>query len=69
MDETALQPQLINLFIVKAAEFRRQTAQCPDQPKERAHTVNGIPEPHFLHKHETTLDLALHFDERITRRE
>src|SRR6266849_6963921 len=69
MGETALQPQLIQLLIVKAAEFRRQSAQCPDQPKVRAHTVDGIPEPYLLHKRETTLDLALHLDERITGRE
>src|ERR1700681_632524 len=65
----ALQPLLIKLLIVKRSEFRRQATQRPDQPKLGVVNVGGIPEPHLLRKRETTLDLALHLVERITRRE
>ena len=67
--ETALDPQLVELLIVKGAECRRQPAQRPDQPKLRGDDVNDKTEPHLLRKREAILGFALHLDERIARRE
>src|SRR5260370_13961548 len=67
--ETAFQPQLVKMLIVKGAEFRRQPAQCPHQPKLRADTVIGKPEPYLLRIRNTTLDLALYLDQRIASSE
>ena len=65
----ALEPQLVELLIVKRAEFRRQAAQRPDQPELRGDDVDDETEPHLLRKRETMLGFALHLDERIARRE
>src|SRR6202171_2712574 len=65
----ALDPTLIKLLIVEAAECRRQAAQRPDQPELGDDRVNDKPEPRLLREREATLGFAFHLGKRIARRE
>src|ERR1700730_13348727 len=65
----ALDPTLIKLIIVKGAEFRRQTAQRPDQPELGGDGVNDKPKPRLLREREAVLGFALYLGKRIARRE
>src|SRR5919197_4299570 len=67
--ETALNPKLVKLLVIKGAERRRQAAQRSDEPELRGNDVNDETEPHLLRKRETMFGLTLHLDERIARRE
>src|SRR6266850_3097041 len=63
----ALEPKLIELLIVEAAEFRRQAAEGPDKPELRGDDVNDETEPSLLRKPEAILGFMLHVNERISR--
>src|SRR5260221_9404699 len=65
----ALEPRLIELLIVEAAECRRQAAQRPDQPELGDDAVNDKPEPRLLREREAMLGFAFHLGKRIARRE
>src|SRR5258705_8857354 len=65
----ALEPRLIKLRIVEAAEGRRQAAQCPDQPELGGDAVNDKPEPRLLREREAMVGFAFHLGKRIARRE
>src|SRR5882757_2375184 len=65
----ALDPRLIKLLIVEAAEFRRQAAQRPDQPELGGNAVNDKPEPRLLRERKATLGFAFHLGKRVARRE
>src|SRR3982074_3350731 len=65
----ALEPRLIELLIVEAAECRRQAAQCPDQPELGGDAVNDKPEPRLLREREAMVGFAFHLGKRIARRE
>src|ERR1700721_198635 len=64
-----LDPTLIKLIIVEGAEFRRQTAQRPDQPELGGDGVNDKPEPRLLCEREAMFGFAFHLAKRIARRE
>ena len=55
------------LFIVEGAELRRQAAQRPDEPEVRLDDSNDVSQLPLLRKLKTTLRLALHFNEWISR--
>src|SRR5882757_3131999 len=55
------------LFIVEGAKFPRQAAQRPDELEVRLDDRNDVYQLRFLRKSETTLGLALHLAERISR--
>src|SRR3979490_2875618 len=65
----ALEPRLIELLIVEAAEGRRHAAQRPDQPELGGDAVNDKPEPRLLREREAMLGFAFHLGKRIARRE
>ena len=65
----ALDPKLVELLIVKAAECRRQAAQRPDQRELRGDEVDDETEPRLLREREAMLGFALHLGERIAGRE
>src|SRR5258708_19613997 len=65
----ALEPRLIELLIVEAAECRRQAAQRPDQPELGDDAVNDKPEPRLLREREAMLGFAFHLGKRIARHE
>src|SRR6267154_3422086 len=65
----ALDPRLIELRIVEAAECRRQAAQCTDQPELGGDAVNDKPEPRLLREREAMLGFAFRLGKRIARRE
>src|SRR5215471_20946351 len=65
----ALDPALIKALVVETAEARRHAAEGADQPKLRGDDVDHETKPGLLGKREAFLGLALHVDERITRRE
>src|ERR1700694_4866977 len=65
----ALEPRLIELLVVEAAECRRQAAQRPDQPELGGDAVNDKPEPRLLREREAMLGFAFHLGKRIARRE
>ena len=55
----ALEPKLIELFIVKGAEFRRQATEGPDKPELRGDDVNDETKPSLLRKLEAILGFTL----------
>ncbi len=63
--QTALDPKLVKLRIVKGAEFRRKSPESPDQPKLDGDEVDNHPEPRLLGKRETVLGFALHLGKRV----
>jgi hypothetical protein len=63
--ETALNPKLVEMLIVKGTEFGRQTTKSPDESELRGDDVNDKTEPRFLCKRETMLGFTLHLNERI----
>src|ERR1700746_3734417 len=65
----ALYLTLIKVLIVKRAEFRRHTAQRPDQPELGGDEVNDKPEPRVPREREATLGFAFHLGKRIACRE
>ena len=65
----ALEPKLIELLIVKAAELRRQAAERPDQPELRGDDIDDQTEPGLLRERQAMLGFTLHLNERISRRE
>src|SRR5258708_31858350 len=67
--KTALDPSLIELLIVEAAENRRQAAQRPHQPELAGVAVNNKPETHLLREGEGLLGFAFRLGKRIARRE
>ena len=67
--QMTLEPKLIKLRIIKGAEFRRQAAECPDEPELRGDEVNDETEPRLPRKLEAMLGFTLHLHERISRRE
>ena len=67
--QMALHPRLIKLRIVKAAELRRQSPECPDQPELRGDEVDDKPEPRLLREREAMLGFAFRLGKRIARHE
>src|ERR1700692_3414864 len=63
----ALDPSLIKLLSVEAAECRRQAAQRPDQPELRSDDVNDKSKPHLLREREAMLGFAFRLGKRIAR--
>ena len=63
----ALEPKLLKLPIVKAAEFRRQTTERPDKPELCGAGVNDPTESSLPRKLEAILGFTLHLYERISR--
>src|ERR1700721_1828647 len=61
------EPGVAELFIVEGAKFPRQAAQRPDEFDMRLDDGNHGYQLRLLRKSETTLDLALHLAERISR--
>src|ERR1700721_4205381 len=61
------EPGVAELFIVEGAKFPRQAAQRPDEFDMRLDDGNDVYQLRLLRKSETTLDLALHLAERISR--
>ncbi len=61
------EPGVAELFIVEGAKFPRQAAQRPDELEVRLDDRNDVYQLRLLRKSETTLDLALHLAERISR--
>src|SRR5271165_1507412 len=66
--EPALDLKLVKLAVVEGAEFPRLAAQRTDEAALRAGEVYDELEPHLLRKRQANLHLALHFNERISRR-
>ncbi len=60
-----LEPLLVELGVVEAAELRRQTAQRPDQLELRGDDVDDETEPRLAREVEPGLGLSLHLGERI----
>ena len=65
----ALELTFIEPCGIEAAERRRQAAECADERKLRRDDVDHETEASSLRKLQTVFGLALHVDERITRRE
>ena len=65
----ALEPRLIKLRIVKAAECRRQSPESPDQSELRGDAINDKPESRPLREREAMLSFAFHLGKRIARHE
>src|SRR5687767_10284349 len=61
-----LQPLLVALDVVEAAECRRETAKRPDQLELCGDEVDNETEPRLAREVEPVLGLALHLGERIT---
>jgi hypothetical protein len=67
--QTALDPKLVKLRIIKGAEFPRKSPESPDLPKQEGDEVNNQPEPRLLCECETMFGFAFHLGKRIARRE
>src|SRR5215469_3012285 len=67
--QMALELSLVKSLIVKGAEFRCRTAECPDKPELASDYINDEPKPRLLRKLEAILGFALHLRERISRRQ
>jgi hypothetical protein len=64
-----LEQELIELLIVKGAEFRGQATEGTDKPELRGDEVNDQTKPSLLRKLEAILGFMLHLGERISRGE
>ena len=64
----ALKPKLIELRIVKGAEFRLQATKAADKPELRNDDVNDETKSDFLCELEAILGFTFHPCERISRR-
>src|SRR5208337_4646472 len=67
--EPALDLKLVKLAVVEGAEFACLAAKRADQAELGAGEVHDELEPQLPRKREANFHLALHFDERISRRE
>src|SRR5690348_4959059 len=65
----ALEPNLLELLIVEAAEVRRQATEGPDKPELRGDDVNDEAEPSLLRKLKAILGLTLRLNEWISHGE
>src|ERR1700723_4525381 len=61
--------KLIELSAVKAAEFRRQAAEHPNQRELRSDDVNDKAKPRLLGEREAMFNFVLHVGQRIAREE
>ncbi len=61
-----LEPLLVALGIIEAAECRRETAKRPDQLELCGDEVDDEPEPRLAREVEPGLSLTLHLGEWIT---
>src|SRR5258707_6402618 len=64
-----LEQELIELLIVKGAEFRGQATEATDKPELRGDCVNDQIKPSLLREFEAILDFTLDLRERISRGE
>ena len=60
---------LIELRVVKAAEFRRQAAQHPNQSELHCDVMNDKAEPRLLGEHEAMFGFSLHLEQRLASKE
>ena len=61
--------KLIELSAVKAAEFRRQAAEHPNQRELRSDDVNDKAEPRLLGEREAMFNFVLHVGQRLAGEE
>ena len=61
--------KLVELPVVKATEFQRQTAQRPNQRELRGDDVNDEAEPHLPGEREAMFGFALHRRQRLAGEE
>ncbi len=64
-----LELEFVKLIIVKGTEFPRQPAEGANKSKLTGNNSGRDSEPKLLRKGQASLGFALHFNERIARRE
>src|SRR5580700_9653675 len=67
--QTEFGANLIELRIVKAAEFRRQAAQHPNQGELHCDVMNDEAEPRLLGEHEAMFGFSLYLEQRLASEE
>src|SRR6202034_4841252 len=65
--QMTLELHLVELCVVKGAEFFRQASECADNPELRTNHAGNEAELRLLRQSGAGLGFTLHFDERISR--
>src|SRR5262245_27128417 len=65
----ALEPQLVEAFVIERAECCCQATQGPDEPELRGDAIYDETKPDVRRELETRLRFTLHLGQRVSRRE